>query len=830
MPTHAFVSYAREDLVWAREQARILRSGDIEVYLDVESNRAGDDWEQRILQTLERTDQVHLGWSRYSARSEWVRREYTRALELAAANGKERFLRITRLDSTDLPPELMRIEVKEWVSVEIKRDRLLVEMYRNLPDPPVPPSYLLRPEYRVSRFIGRKKVLEELMAWCNAEGLFDLFVVVGPGGTGKTRLFAELCATLAKTGWETGFLHRENMAAALNAAPGKIDAMLNGRVPTLVVIDYADSRREEVGAILSRGLERSTGRPLRVALLARNADAWWRELIQSDYQLIRLAQIRRPKRIGPLAADYKQRTAMYKNALRAYSRVLGRSPPETEREKLADPSLAHALFLHMAALLEVMDGPAANPGEPTVDISDFLNHEERYWKRVAGNMNLEPRLYPLLAPAVAILTLVGGVKDGDELEALLARHAPFADQPTLDRQAVVDVVSRVYGWEDRIEPLQPDRVGEGLVAKVLEKNKALRVGWHLGASPEQLRRGLVVIGRIAAVSEDARGWLREQLAEHPRALASAAMAVALEARAVQHALIEVFRQHLDPELALELEDRLPAESVVSRELAVIVTEAALKAPLTRPEQAAMLNSLAERLRLWGRSDIALPRALEAAEIRRTLAESNKARFLPRLATSLNTLAQIYGDTGDHQRAIDAAAEAVAIRRKLLQDDPAEYLPRLATSLNNLHIQLRDAGRYAEAVAAGEESRDIRQKLAGQQPNEYRPQLAVTLNSLAKTYIKLGKFALALDNARTSTRIRRELAGENPDAHLHRLCESLETLEEVYLGLSHKDWLKTLHEEIAVLERLVKEEPNMFRDRLQAAKERMKGARGRLNTP
>jgi hypothetical protein len=44
----------------------------------------------------------------------------------------------------------------------------------------------------------------------------------------------------------------------------------------------------------------------------------------------------------------------------------------------------------------------------------------------------------------------------------------------------------------------------------------------------------------------------------------------------------------------------------------------------------------------------------------------------------------------------AYRESLAIRRSLAGSEPAAFLPYVATSLNNLGLLLRDTGRMAEA--------------------------------------------------------------------------------------------------------------------------------------
>ncbi len=77
-----FISYSRKDQVLALKQAeeieRIL--GD-NVFIDVKSLRAGDDWQYQIAKAIDDADVFHLLWSEHSASSEYCRYEWEYALK-----------------------------------------------------------------------------------------------------------------------------------------------------------------------------------------------------------------------------------------------------------------------------------------------------------------------------------------------------------------------------------------------------------------------------------------------------------------------------------------------------------------------------------------------------------------------------------------------------------------------------------------------------------------------------------------------------------------------------------------------------------------------------
>jgi hypothetical protein len=102
----AFISYAREDLDWAKAKAETLRQVDWETFLAQSNMRTGDIWPDILKEQLEKADRVFVGWSSSAVSSEWVRWEYLEAIRIRDEEGIERFLVIDCLDDTPLPPEL----------------------------------------------------------------------------------------------------------------------------------------------------------------------------------------------------------------------------------------------------------------------------------------------------------------------------------------------------------------------------------------------------------------------------------------------------------------------------------------------------------------------------------------------------------------------------------------------------------------------------------------------------------------------------------------------------------------------------------------------------
>jgi hypothetical protein len=153
---------------------------------------------------------------------------------------------------------------------------------------------------------------------------------------------------MSQDGWQARFLD----ADALSDVDAKVmDALLVPRLPRFMVVDYADTRREVVEALLRRALDKKSGQPVRLVLLARGASDWWRQLLARRYEYQEL-----PGAAGdsypvlPLAVDEEARKRVFDAAVEAFARTLEGEPPTQRPPDLSGKHFQRVLFLHMSAL------------------------------------------------------------------------------------------------------------------------------------------------------------------------------------------------------------------------------------------------------------------------------------------------------------------------------------------------------------------------------------------------------------------------------------------------------------------------------------------------
>ena len=141
-----------------------------------------------------------------------------------------------------------------------------------LPETPSPAA-LLNARYEVVPFFEalRQRELEILDTWCREDHAASVRLLVGPGGTGKTRLLIHFSSTLraAEPAWHAGFLPE-------GATAEDLDRLLADDRPTLIVVDYAESRPGLLDVLRRLAARPADARaPCRVVLLARDVGDWY---------------------------------------------------------------------------------------------------------------------------------------------------------------------------------------------------------------------------------------------------------------------------------------------------------------------------------------------------------------------------------------------------------------------------------------------------------------------------------------------------------------------------------------------------------------------------
>ncbi|MFE7560187.1 tetratricopeptide repeat protein [Kitasatospora sp. NPDC057500] len=580
---------------------------------------------------------------------------------------------------------------------------------------PQTPAALLEAGRQTVPFHGRDALLAELKAWCDRGG-FGAWLLHGPGGQGKTRLAHHLDHELTARGWTV-------LWPRAGARPEQLLELRRAAKPLLVVLDYAETRPEQLSALVDAAAEHPGTSPLKLLLLARTAGDWWQQARTGSRQAEELLATARTRRLTPLEDDPDLRASHYRAAAHALALALPTVPGTAGHDwsaaaatlqpprRLGDYAYGNALTLHMTALADLLDTAHTEPAGSSDDedvqyVEDrLLGHESRYWRDTATTHGLTSALgMNTLRTALAAAHLTGATDD--EGADLLWRRLPaLADQPRDRRDQVTVWLAALYppaGAGPGGSPwgaLQPDRLAERHIGRTLLAVPRLADQLLDGADDTQSAQLLTVYSRAAA---------------HP-----------------------VFHGHLDTNLTafcLRHHQALAAHIITTtRTDHPTPLTTALDTLATHPDTSLdTLNELHNQL-----PDTSHRLATTATRLThsitshyRALVDANPDAYLPELAAALNNLSVRLGDVGRRAEGLAAIEEAVDHYRTLVEANPDAHLPDLALALNNLSVDLGEVGRRTEGLTTAEEAIAIHRTLTDTNPDLFGPALQKSLDVAA----------------------------------------------------------------------------------------------------
>ncbi len=309
---------------------------------------------------------------------------------------------------------------------------------------------LLVPDYGVVKFIGRDDELSMLLDWCATDGLLSVAAISGDGGSGKSRLAAELCAVVRdRWGWDSGLVSRP--------LPDHLDVAH----PTLAVVDYVEE--VEHGALVRDLIEqfhpRRRGSKLRLLLLARSPVAeYWGEM---QRHLRVPVGVPFSVHLAQGLAEQAERRRHAERAVADFAEVLGRPVPELPVVAAAD--YANPLLIHFTCLLAVHGESVDESSGADVRnqiLSTWLNREQRRWREAQPGHRID-LTGDEIHDTIAFVTLAAPSRA--ELERCLQGLWLFS---TADNR----YVQRVAAWLGQLfdaggDPLavRPDLLAEQLI-------------------------------------------------------------------------------------------------------------------------------------------------------------------------------------------------------------------------------------------------------------------------------------------------------------------------------------------------------------------------------
>ncbi|MGH8544645.1 MAG: tetratricopeptide repeat protein, partial [Gammaproteobacteria bacterium] len=724
----------------------------------------------------------------------------------------------------------------------------------------------MQPRFGIVPYLGRENLLTELEEWCiSGDELLSVGLITGQGGSGKSRLAAELCTRVRFRGWDAGL--------ASTKTPFTEQQI---ETPTLLVIDYPERWADELGELLERIAIRSSGPRTRVLLLARHRSdhsQWWMALDRESHRTATHFK-NLDHNLAEYALSLEERQQHARAAVDAFASQLNISPgpiPAVDSEEFSNP-----LLIHTSALLAVC-GEIPQDGSHTVRhhvMAEMITRERARWGKLQPPCGLTDLNVTHAARAVLVAALA--TPSADEVADLLAVLPELAGPEQRERRSTIKYwLAELYPGEPIFGTFGPDLLVEELLADAAERLNLSDVAAAICGSPACTpRHASHLLDTLRLASEQRQGPRNAfllLLASHLPALVSQALEAPNDRLLIslENALswcIENDQNSYNLAVAsLQIHVWMFEHNVHSERGARLLYDAARlgiwafraaanAVPDSLPELAVGLTMLGNCAANAGQRAQALDATADAVKVYRQLAAQDPGKYLGNLAFELCNLSAAYANLGNHkdsasiaeeavelsrqlpeqrsasqeleeegtlarawqclgaayfeleryEEALTANTEALPLHRKFAEQKPDYYLPVLITTLQLRGGILHYLGRYDEALAFTGEALRISKKITENQPVREEPKLAFTLNNQAQIYDRLGLHNEALEAAKEASQLFRDLVGKNPDRYHAYLVTALTNLALRYAEMGRLDDAVLAAEEAAELGRQVAE--------------------------
>ena len=689
------------------------------------------------------------------------------------------------------------------------------------------PSALLNSDYRVVPFWGRQKETDDLQQWCAHDAEFGIRLYTGPGGMGKTRLLMEMVEQQRAQGWLAGFIDKDADEQTLKLAAKKF---LNPDTPTLLVIDYAETRPALVTTLIQATEKCSV---FRLVLLARSKGDWWDQLLEDRRcdGILSNPDVVAHILLTPLAGSPEERSNIFKAACGAFAQTLDKPVPAENLPKPEDDMYQRVLYIHLAAMMAVHGvAPVANANAL---LTYIVLREHSFLSDKCGAPGRKKIDRKTIIQAAAMATLAGTM-DMQQAKAMLGRCPRLQGKDIDVIEDVAAILHETYPGAGYISGVQPDIVGEHLVATAIENDQSLLDAFfgHEDDSPEYqgcIEHGLTVLTRLAQRDDTRNKHLSYVFKNYLQLLYKPAMLVAVwQGDPVGKLMAEALKDTEDVQLIQNIifhTSGLGKETEQSIHLLEFHYEA-YKLAITHWRQtpdgdlfqqklrADLLNNFSIYLHDRGMCKEALTFIEEAITQGQKLVSANPNLYSPGLANYYDTLAILLTKLNRLSEAEKISRNVVNTKEKFITN-PKHYLQLgYNTSLGNLIVILRGRQKYDEALSKSEELLHIERQIYHLTDGETKPALAGSLTNHGTILREVGRAQEAYDISFKALRLYRELAETRPDIYLPYLATALNNIAAILSNLNrYKEAIDAVQEAIEIYLPLAKQRNEIFTPKL-----------------
>jgi tetratricopeptide (TPR) repeat protein len=565
---------------------------------------------------------------------------------------------------------------------------------------------LLRPQAAVIGFLGRSQVLRQLQDWVDDSDSAAVRLVIGPGGTGKTRLAHQFAR-----GQQALWVHVGGEKAALEALGPDMAR------PLLLIIDYAEARDRKDLAVLMCAAQRDS--EVRVLLLARAIGPWWDGMSASYTEQAHLVDaLTIPAHVIELTAQIGgyTPTAIVTGAAAEFALHLNQLVPTLDENHVWDPETP-VLRLHADALLAVLDGAFRADGYNV--LTEVLRHETRYWRATAARAGLAAEAGTeedaTLRRLVGVAALLGA-DNSKELADLVTRVVPPGAEVGRYERWLRELYPATGSASDQLGALQPDTLAEHLAVDVCVDigDDGLADLVH-GISQSQAVRALTVLGRAATRDDRADRIVDALIALGVIVVLEAAIQVAPQFPKFYSDRVAIFLAHneLTPTDIRKLAANAynaPFELIKVTCVLYEILIQKLGASTTPANRLLTYFQYASALRWAGQYHQALENNSEALTLWTEEFQdvaSGSIAVRSEYISALSQQAVLLALTGNPTRAEQVSAGVLDLVRQITSRDSNERHRLLADVVTNHALRLYELGRTEDALKLSSEAVDLR---------------------------------------------------------------------------------------------------------------------------